>query len=376
MWIIYLLASGSCWGLSDTLCDIVIGHSDKKTYVPKGVIDYEMLAIKKEEDEEHDKPVKSSKKDTTVLTANQTICLSAITAYVLIMIYFLWLIFNRDTYIPQVGLNSFLFKEQYEYTFYLALCSGIFCYFAYHFMIQAFESSSSTVILPLLQFPSVITLLASYIPKRMLGEVWLESYWHLFAYGFIFIGGLLPATNGKPRQLLTCAFWKQPFVQFAIISELNHGLYNLLISSVDAHNFEGEVSSSVRFYLQLEYFALTRLFYIAAFVVYLFGDRNMVKDLINIQYVAKTAIFWTVISELLAFVGYFCSALAYQAYYQTGLVAAAETSLNQLLNLTFAYILKKYFDHGKSESTSGVPVKILSAGLIMMGLYIAGGGGH
>ena len=33
-WILYLTVSGLCWGISDTLCDIVIGHVDKK----KGII--------------------------------------------------------------------------------------------------------------------------------------------------------------------------------------------------------------------------------------------------------------------------------------------------------------------------------------------------
>jgi len=46
------------------------------------------------------------------------------------------------------------------------------------------------------------------------------------------------------------------------------------------------------------------------------------------KFLPKEAVFWTVVSETLAFSGYFCSALAYQAYYQTGVVAASETSLN------------------------------------------------
>jgi len=32
--------------------------------------------------------------------------------------------------------------------------------------------------------------------------------------------------------------------------------------------------------------------------------------------------------------------------------------------------LKKYFGHGKAASTTQVPIKFLSAGLIMIGLYL------
>jgi hypothetical protein len=340
--------------------------------------DYEMVSNKKdlEGDDDDDKASKAAKKgESGDLTANQTIFLSAVTAYVLIIAYFLWIIFNHESYMERIGSASFLFKERYDYTFYLALASGTFCYFAYHFMIQAFATSSSTVILPLLQFPSVITLCGSVIQRALLGQQWLESYWHLLAYAFIFVGGLLPATGGALGQLKTAAFWKQPFVQFAMFSELSHGIYNLFIATVDDDFGDGEPSTA--FYLHMEYFAVTRILYIVTFVVLLFFWKKMQDEVVQIKHVPSHAIFWTVVSEVLAFTGYFCSALAYQAYYQTGVVAASETSLNQLLNLTFAFLLKKYFGHGKKESTTGVPLKVLSAMLIMIGLYVAGGeGGH
>jgi len=240
-------------------------------------------------------------------------------------------------------------------------------------MIQAFESSSSTIILPLLQFPSIITLIGSSVQRTFLGQQWLESYWHLVAYALIFVGGVLPATNGQLGLLKTLTFWKQPFVQFAILSELNHGVYNLFIATVDDHNF-GDGDAITAFYLHMEYFAVTRIMYIVTFVFLLFFWKKLQDDVVRIRHVPKSSILWTVVSEILAFSGYFCSALAYQAYYQTGVVAASETSLNQLLNLTFAFILKKYWGQGKKESTSGVPLKILSAFLIMAGLYLTGGG--
>jgi len=47
-----------------------------------------------------------------------------------------------------------------------------------------------------------------------------------------------------------------------------------------------------------------------------------------------------------------------------------------LLNLATAFICKKFLGHGKNASTTEIPLKILSAGLIMIGLYLSGGGGH
>jgi len=316
---------------------------------------------------------------TDELTANQTIFLSVVTAYILILIYFLWIICTHETYMDLVGYSSFIFKERYDYTFYLALFSGIFCYFSYHFMIQAFESSSSTIILPLLQFPSIIVLVGSAVPKYFLGQPWLESYWHLLAYILIFFGGVLPATEGNLKQLMTKAFWKQPFVKFAIVSELNHSLYNLMISSATSSSgieTPAVENENTAMYLHMEFFAITRILYVTTFLVWLFFSKKLQDDVLKLRFASNKAISYTIISEVLAFIGYFNSALAYQCYYQTGVVSASESSLNQLLNLTFAYAFKKYYDMGKKASMSGVWYKLVSATLIMIGLLLAGGEGE
>jgi len=362
-WVIYLIISGTCWGLSDTLCDIVIGHTDKKKEAK--IEDYEMVNNTSKSEEGHKVVEKHTKKED--LTANQTIFLSVVTAYILLVVYFLWIIFTHNSYMDMMDYNSFLFKEKYDSAFWAALLSGTFCYFSYHFMIKAFETSSSTIILPLLQFPSIFVLIGSSLVRVYGGHPALESYWHLLAYAFIFFGGLLPATDGNLDQLFTKKFWKQPFVQFAIFSELNHGTYNMLISSGDTTEMKDNFM-----FLHMEYFAVTRIFYILTFIVLLLFSKTLQTDVMKLKYAPRNHIMWTVISELLAFCGYFCSALAYQDYYQTGIVSASETSLNQLLNLSFAYVLMKYYGKGKQASTTGIKFKILSALMIMVGLYVSG----
>lgn len=64
------------------------------------------------------------------------------------------------------------------------------------------------------------------------------------------------------------------------------------------------------------------------------------------------------LSELMTLIGYFCSVYAYQCYYQVeynndlkpGVVSAAESSINLVVNLFLAYLLKKYFNIGRAAS--------------------------
>ena len=184
------------------------------------------------------------------------------------MIYFSWIMWTHEEYIEFMKDSSFMFKRNYVSTgkfsfedlfllsassifffaffqdskFAYALFSGIFCYFHYHYTVKAFETTASTIILPLLQvinlefqeqqyficytthssnffkysnlyfyqFPSIVTFILSSIHKSYLGKPWLESYIHIIAYFILFLGGLLPATNGKIGIVLDKAFWKKP----------------------------------------------------------------------------------------------------------------------------------------------------------------------
>ena len=104
-----------------------------------------------------------------------------------------------------------------------AILGGIFSYFSYYFLIMAFDGSSSTVILPLVQVSSIWTLLGSVVQNSLQGTPWLKNYWHLVAYALLLIGGLLPATGGNLQEAMHLSFWKQRFVQYALLSEVCYG---------------------------------------------------------------------------------------------------------------------------------------------------------
>ena len=90
-----------------------------------------------------------------------------------------------------------------------AVLGGLFSYLSYYFLIMAFDGSSSTVILPLVQVSSIWTLLGSIVQNSLQGTPWLKSYWHLVAYAMLLIGGLLPATGGNLKEAAHLSFWKQ-----------------------------------------------------------------------------------------------------------------------------------------------------------------------
>jgi hypothetical protein len=90
-----------------------------------------------------------------------------------------------------------------------AIFGGVFSYCSYYFLIMAFDGSSSTIILPLVQVSSVWTLLGSIVQNTLQGTPWLKSYWHLLAYALLLIGGLMPATGGNLSQAMSLSFWKQ-----------------------------------------------------------------------------------------------------------------------------------------------------------------------
>lgn len=107
------------------------------------------------------------------------------------------------------------------------------------------------------------------------------------------------------------------------------------------------------------------------FVVILIFSKKWQDEVWRIKFVEGRAILITVFAEVLTLSAYFSSAMAYQCYYQTGVVTAAESSLNQLLNLFSAYVLRRFFGLGRDESAKGVGNKLLSALLIMVGLSLA-----
>lgn len=62
---------------------------------------------------------------------------------------------------------------------------------------------------------------------------------------------------------------------------------------------------------------------------------------------------------------------AYKAHYNSGVVNAAEVSLNQVANLIVAILLKLLFNFGRDAALTDVQVKVLSCAMIALGMLIA-----
>lgn len=373
-WVIPLLISSFSWGTSDTICDAVIEGGDHSTKVKPIKTDPEeanttVSTIDEDGADVDDKYQKGDKTKKHSLTSYQTVFIAVIIDYVALFFYFSVLYIWNDQYRSYVGKSSFIFKEKYDYTFYMALTSGAFSYLAFHFMTKAWESSSSTIILPLLQFPSIIVFFASAIPKYFMGLPWLVNKLHILAYAILFFGGLLPATKGNVTIVFRKEFWNQPVVKMAISSELCHGVYNLLISSgEDSVAHDPNVHWLVTHF---EFFAITRISYILACCAILCFDKQYRTEIVGLKYVSRKPLLGAYAANGLGFIGYIASSRAYQCYYQTGVVTAAESALNQLLNLLSAYVLKRFYNLGRDDSLKGMKVKISSAFIIMFGLYLA-----
>lgn len=67
-----------------------------------------------------------------------------------VFIYSVFIIVNGDNYMLYVGGRSMMFLTNNNESIVILIISGIFSYYHYHFIIKAFEHSSSTVILPFL----------------------------------------------------------------------------------------------------------------------------------------------------------------------------------------------------------------------------------
>lgn len=163
-WIAYISGSSLSFALSDTLADSVLGGEDEPTCA------YNM-------------------------SPTQQMLITAVINFLMGLLVL--------GYQVMFGLTDATDEGVY------AVLGGIFSYCSYYFLILAFDGSSSTVILPLVQVASIWTLAGSVVQNTLQGTPWLKSYWHLGAYALLLIGGLLPATGGDLHQAAKLSFWKQ-----------------------------------------------------------------------------------------------------------------------------------------------------------------------
>jgi hypothetical protein len=108
-----------------------------------------------------------------------------------------------------------------------SLVGGCVHFGAYYVTLQAYATASSTVITPLLQL-SAVWMLPLSVAASLLGlQDDMITPMHLLSVLLIFVGGFLPAAEGRLDDLLTRSFWSQPAVVYCMAGELMVCVYNL-----------------------------------------------------------------------------------------------------------------------------------------------------
>lgn len=253
----------------------------------------------------------------------------------------------------------------------LASFGGVMLYIHYILVLWAYDSAPSTVINPLVQMSSVWVLLGSAIPAFLTDSKFI-SLEDLGCYFIILIGGILPSLNGNIYEMFTKSFWKRPFVRYVVLSELTLGVYDLLISyclqtSATKKKFTNLSASA----LEEEFFYLAWCWFSISFVLSFAFIPRLNNKLATLLYKISTkTLIFSALSQVLTLVAFYFSAFAYAWFYQASIVHAAESSLEQALNLILAYILKKTFDVGRESAITGMKQKILSCFIVSIGLFL------
>lgn len=65
-----------------------------------------------------------------------------------------------------------------------------------------------------------------------------------------------------------------------------------------------------------------------------------------------------------------CRTYAYRAHYNSGVVNAAEVSLNQVANLVIAILMQQLCRFGRHSAVTDVKTKVMSCAIVAIGLVI------
>eukprot|EP00744_Colponema_vietnamica_P011971 GILI01016816.1.p1 GENE.GILI01016816.1~~GILI01016816.1.p1 ORF type:complete len:387 (+),score=65.36 GILI01016816.1:96-1256(+) len=372
-WLLALLGSASCFALADVICDITI----KSNHPSEKEVELDEIQTKNDQETEELTPQQDDEKknDNNVqLTGAQDAAIASTVSFLAISTLFLsQLLFFSNKPPEDITIDGTHPLPQpstmhYLHRYSLAIAAGPFGFFSYFFLLRSFESASSTVILPLLQVCSVWMLFATAIQRTVMGlEIGIRLQ-HLVAYSLILVGGLLPAAQGRLKTLLEVSFWKQRFVHFALISEVCYGMYNMFLNT---YATEMTLSDSSESASDVEFLVLSRLSFVLTFACLYLSVPSLRLQLIRLRLVSTRYIFLSCSGEMLALLGFFLSSYAYKWYYQVYVVHAAESSLNQLVNLWLALLIKRVFGLGRSSSISHLTSKVVSFFLVAGGLFLA-----
>jgi len=249
----------------------------------------------------------------------------------------------------------------------LALIAGAFQCVSLIFLLKSFENSSSTVIVPLMQLNAVFVLPLS-IMMTLLSERYefLASHhklikpMHLVAFVLIFCGGFYPACDGKIDRFFSASFWKHKAVVQVLISDITIALYYILVSTCTS---DSAGMSSTTFMILSIWGNLICFFVLFVFI------REIREGVLHMVEIEHRFLLLSAMGEMLSLSGYYVISFSYHWYYNSGIVSAAEGSLNQFFNLILAIVFKRYFNFGRN--VENVKSKLLSCLLVTSGLVLA-----
>ncbi|EGG16104.1 hypothetical protein DFA_09776 [Cavenderia fasciculata] len=248
---------------------------------------------------------------------------------------------------------------------YASLFSGVFQCFSLIYLLKAFESSSSTVIVPLMQLNSIFLLPMTIVLSLLSGFFPVLSTFHkiitplhFIAFILIFIGGFYPAVEGEWTQF-SKGFWKQRAVRNVLLSDLLIAFYYVLVTFCT--NESGGQSSISFLIISIYGNSLTFLF----LILFIPRFRRSTYDLL---YIRRKYVLLSALGEVLSLAGYFFVSISYHLYYNGGIVSATEGALNQLFNLVVAIILKKTINFGRDVKR--IKEKLYSCLIVTVGLIL------
>ncbi|EFA80276.1 hypothetical protein PPL_07103 [Heterostelium album PN500] len=247
LWILPLIVGAVLWAAADVISDGVIGEShagptsgsNKKT----AALDDPEIALDLLSDQQGDARAKLEKDGATEvaeseikLTGEQDALLSGIVMFMIgvLMHYYygsdqVFAFMNID---HQQRLNDGITMIASSTVYWSCLISGIFQAFSLIYLLKAFESSSSTVIVPLIQLNSVKFILLS-----ALGELFsLSGYFFVsISYHLYYNSGVVSATEGALNQLfnLILAIILKKFFNFGRdVKRIKEKLYSCIIVTI------------------------------------------------------------------------------------------------------------------------------------------------
>lgn len=324
-WLLPIVLATFCWALSDVCCDACIGVSTDVN------------------------------KDNSKITGSQNAFISGC------------LCLGVGLSLAVAG-ESFQNTSPYSSAFWFAFFAGMCHFLAYLAVLKAFETVSSTVITPLLQFSALwmlpFTTLIAMFDSEDHTEIMKPI--HLVAYALIIVGGLYPAMEGDLSSMATKSFWCRECVVYCLTGELLACFYNILLHRA---TYTATTGGAVVGMDVITFFTISRIGNGVTCVVAYSSFPWLRCQLPSLVNVGGRTLSVAAAGECISILGICIVMFSYSDCYEPSLVNAAEGGLQQLLNLIIALCSSRIF--GVGRKVKDVKVKLVSFVLVSVGLYVA-----